>query len=335
MKIKLNPTPKTPNEANGLNVQYASAKRVISKWRWRLILLLMTSPLLIFGFKILYEKIWAVMPGQILINQIVLVAPRDSRVSYIAPVDVPIPKGGIIASFSDDVLSSTYNALKGEMENTSTHRKPAFATVDASVIEGYEKLHEMELKRYKEISFLVTQGAATATDEAKALASVTSVQIDLANALKGSIAKPQEQLFDDNSIRLAQLIAQMKSLTLYAPSAGHISEYFVRPRENVLYGKEVAVFQFASDPFIKVYLDPSWSKYAVVGNKATISLPNGPLIRATVNKVKMFTEKVPSTISNPLIDKPSSIVVELKTEKPLPKRFQINQLGVMVRFDLF
>jgi hypothetical protein len=115
MKIKFSNPPSSPNEVNGLKVDYAPPKRPISKWRFRVVLLLFLLPFLVFGgylaYKVLYNLFFINAPGYLITRQVTIKAPYDGTIVYIKKQGDNVRKNEIIAKIKNPIIENQYREL--------------------------------------------------------------------------------------------------------------------------------------------------------------------------------------------------------------------------------
>jgi len=84
MKIRFNqPETKNPEQDRGLRVHYSEAKRSGKSWRWYLIVLIASMPLLYLLGLIAWDEITVEANGRIRVSNFVMRAPVDGYVQQI------------------------------------------------------------------------------------------------------------------------------------------------------------------------------------------------------------------------------------------------------------
>src|SRR5581483_10755380 len=90
MKVRfVKPEAGDPERDRGLQVPYAPAKRHLARWRWYLILLVVSSPLLFFVGDFLYSSVMIEAPGFIAQEQLTVRSAGQGYVDevYVKPLD--------------------------------------------------------------------------------------------------------------------------------------------------------------------------------------------------------------------------------------------------------
>ena len=111
MKIDFSSAPAAANLMGGLSVAYAPAKRQLAKWRWRLLVLLVLSPLLVFVGRLLYGAVWADMPGFVIMEQSIVKAPLAGRLVSAPAVGTQVRAGEVVAGLAHHVLENGHRPL--------------------------------------------------------------------------------------------------------------------------------------------------------------------------------------------------------------------------------
>jgi len=320
MKISFNPTPALPNESSGLAVRYAPSRRQLASWRWRVLVLLVLSPLLLFLGKLLYSAIWADMPGFIQMEQITMKTPLSGRLAYAVPPGTAVKTGDVIAQLSNEVLEQERGTLAGTAPRASSIMTPTGTRDALSQQQG-------EVQRLK---VLASQGAATQNEVTAAQGRVTALEGQIRRTPRGT------RMTDANAAtvaRIAEIDARLQSLTLRATENGIVAQVFAKPGEWIVEGMEVASMRLDHPARVEAFVEPSWLKYANVNREATIHFLDGYTHRARVTEVKMNAQRLPPDRANPLTVRHHSVLVMLQPEPALPEEYQVNILPVNVQFD--
>ncbi len=331
MKIHFNSPPSKPEESLGLSVRYAPAKRALSKWRWRFIVLLLIWPLLFYLGKYLYSTIWANMPGYVEMEETVLKTPVPGKISHALNVGSSVTKVEIIAQLENGELNAEYSDLIAK--KTESRERKAGGT-EALVVAS--KLRDYRKERYLTMVKLGSRGAATEADVADSFAALQAAEKDVLNARADIDARHVEKNAENTAEpRLAELQWKIESLKIKAPWSGVVAQVYAKPGEWIPGGGDVASIRSENPPFIQAYVEPAMAKYATVGHLATIRFLDGGSVRARVTSVGLATHRMPSDAYNPLLSKGESIVVVLETASLLPSKYRIRGLPVNIHFDLF
>lgn len=361
MKIRFSADPVVAHETNGLAVRYAASKRQIANWRWRILVLFVLAPLLIFAARLLYGAVWADMPGFVAIDETVLKAPVAGRIVSTLPVGSPVKAGDIIAELRNDVIEHEYRYLvdahRAKVERLTSNQANAGRTgVDTSAMRSYatarsalndaQELIEIRRQQYAKLTELADHGAATQAEVAASYASLSAAQRDLRTAQRDLIdaqamvapapakkinAAASNELAEDP--RIGEKAAMLDAMKVRATEDGIVAQVFGRQGEWIISGDEVASLRVRRPAKIEVFVEPSWAKYATVNSMATVNFLDGYSHRARVQEVKMQAQRLPPDRANPLTVRHHSVVVLLDPMEGLPEQYRVNVLPVNVQFD--
>lgn len=361
MKIRFSADPVVAHETNGLAIRYASSKRQIANWRWRILVLFVLAPLLVFGARLLYGAVWADMPGFVAIDETVLKAPVAGRIVNTLPVGTPVKAGDIIAELRNDVIEHEYKYLvdthRAKVERITANQDNAGKTgVDSSAVRSYstaknavndaQELFELRRQQYAKLTELADQGAATQAEVAASYAPLSAAQRDLRTAQRELIdaqammtpspvrkinAATSNELAEDP--RIGEKAAMLDAMKVRATEDGIVAQVFGKQGEWIISGAEVASLRVKRPAKIEVFVEPSWAKYATVNSMATVNFLDGYSHRARVQEVKMQAQRLPPDRANPLTVRHHSVVVLLNPVEGLPEQYRVNVLPVNVQFD--
>jgi HlyD family secretion protein len=334
MKVKFSPAPTVAHETNGLTVRYAPSKRQIAHWRWRILVLLVISPLLIFLARLMYGAIWADMPGFVIMDQTIVKTPLSGRLVKAPPVGSYVNKGDTIVELENDVLANERSVLIGQRERAAQFVEPAAPPpAQLPVLRG---LVQQRKQNYDTMRGLMSEGAATQGEVAGSYAELSATQAQLKQVEQESAAQNVRLpvKLPPPSARLSEVEAKLQSLKLKAPESGLVAQVFGTHGEWINENTEVIDIRLDRPARIEVYVEPSWAKYALVGHWATVKFLDGHTERARVKEVKMSAQRLPADRANPLTVRHHSIIAMLEPEHPLPEPYRIHVLPVNVQFDL-
>jgi HlyD family secretion protein len=334
MKIKFSPPPSVAHETNGLTVRYAPSKRQIAHWRWRILVVLVISPLLIFLARILYGAIWTDMPGFIIMDQAVIKAPLAGRLVKAPAVGTYVREGDTIVELANDVLANERKVLMDQRERAAEYIEPE--APPPAQLPVLRSLAQQRRQHYAVVQGLVADGAATEAELAAAYGEMSAIQGQV-KALEQEYALQSVRLpvrMAPPSARLSEVEAKLQSLKLRAPESGIVAQVFGTHGEWINENTEVIDIRLDRPARIEAYVQPSWAKYAMPGHWATIKFLDGYSIRARVKEVKMSAQRLPADRANPLTVRHHSIIAMLEPVQPLPQSYRIHVLPVNVQFDL-
>ncbi len=357
MKVKFKSQKQAmPDRENGMRLHYGIAKRSLPKLRWYLILLVASSPIILFFGNIIYSLVVVEAPGVIKLPTISIRSTVSGTISQIYVMDNEgVIEGQILMVLQNPDLEAKINRIEGDiidLESLSPiNNKPRNSKVIRHLneqLKSSNKLLTFRKERLDSIKYLFDQGAATVAE----LSTATS-QYDQATAnynnVKRDIAKEQQissqeiQLqanTQQNAILLNKLKRELSHLKeqkmkqgVRAVSDGKISEISVTQGEYIAAGTPLISISTKKRSSITAYIAPKYAKYAKIGQSAVVKLPNGIKFPATIDSVPKLTGQVPSSVTGPLGTRPRGIVVELSPKIDFQDDYRVQGLPVMVRFN--
>ncbi|GKT21072.1 HlyD family efflux transporter periplasmic adaptor subunit [Acidovorax sp. SUPP3334] len=364
MKIQFDIPPGSAQEANGLPVRYATAKRQVPRWRWYLLLAMVLAPpaYLLMRFAVAYW--WETAPGFVVTEQVAVGVHTSGRVARIAAVGETVPAGQPVMSL-EPPLAGTMPASVAPLAPIAAADPgvaKAVAQGQAARLAGLKEAERLarqqaalHQERVRTMEGLRLQGAATRQelDGVRLQALQAQAGVDRARA---DLAENAAQVARDQALTLAALRAQGQGAPgsatgtnaatglpasgasvlppdVVAPFEATVVRQLVRRGEWVVPGTDVAVLQGRGAPMVHAYVLPDEARYAQVGRQAMLQFMDGGRIRAEVVGVVAEAERIPAERVSPLSPRMPSIVVRLRPLEPLPAAYRIHQLPMDVRFD--
>ncbi len=138
------------------------------------------------------------------------------------------------------------------------------------------------------------------------------------------------QYLNELKLRLQLLKTSESELQITAPMQGEVKDVLVQTGMTVRSGDPLLLYAVRSQPVVVAYLSPSDVLFSVIGQQATVTLPSGETIDATVSEPTKITEKVPAQLVGPFEGNKAAPKVVLKL-KHMPHQV-IEGLSVSVRF---
>jgi len=183
-------------------------------------------------------------------------------------------------------------------------------------------------KRLQAMERLFDEGAATAAEVAAARERLEKSTYLLYTKLTELEA---ERAAMTHETRTAER-QQRDGLPILAPTSGRVVEMSVVKNTFVSKGNVIMVVAEPGEPLITAYLDPKFSKYAHMGQKATVKFTDGKRYDAHIVELPKVTKKLPVEFTSAFGTRPLSVLVRLALDEPLPDDHQIHGLPVNVRF---
>ncbi len=331
-----------PDAEHGLKIPYAPAKRVASKMRWYLVLLIVCSPLLFVVYNMLMPAIFTSEPGYISLEKLELNSDTSGRVARIdVAVGEDVHKGMVIGKIVDADLESRIRQVQAELNahqalmvtgRDANHRKTLQEQLDLA-----RSNSEFYRQQYAAMRTLFARRSATRADLNNAQTAHQRAQLtvlELEESLTESVKRPT-----GNSVEIERLKAELSSLhdrrtrmLVRSPAQGRILDVFVREDQIVRQGDQLALLGKPSKAKVIAYLDPKYAKFAQIGQPARIELPDGQNLSAHIIQLPEVTHRLPSEFARPLGLRTMKILAHLEFDEPLPVARQVEGLPVTVRF---
>ena len=351
MKVRFNTKrQKDPTRDQGIKVPYAPAKRRVAQWRWYLILLVVSSPLIYFLFKLVFSYVTISAQGIIALEKISI---NSSSTGYVDQINVQVgdtvPQGYMMVELGSPALDERKHVLQAELNNLGSSLLPSGLRTERLLrnrIELTRKNVAYHKEKLGKVRFLFDQGAVTIAELNQAEAGYDRARFTLNQAqreLSTQLEKtrrdqlqPEVQSSSRRQLILAELETikeQRKRLEQRAPFLGRILDIFIQEGKTLSPGSPILLMGRMDSPYIVAYLDPKYAKYALSGYNATIKLPDGKTLRAQVRENSTLTRRLPADLSSPIGDRDLMILVKLDFLVPLSRAESIDGLPVTVRFD--
>lgn len=321
MKIKFDKPPGSPQEANGLPVRYAAAKRRVPRWRWHLLLAMVLIPPAYFLSRFMLTYWWETAPAIVMTEQVVMRASEPGRVTHIAGIGAQVRAGHTVLT------------MQHAAPDTPAPATEDFASRQAILDEAWrlaQRQLTLQQERLRTIQTLRAQGAATRQEVDAALVQELQAQAD-ANRARADAADNRARLSSERASPPAALPTGQADLK--APFDVTVVRHLVHQGEWVERSADLLVLQGPAPAMIYTYLPPDKARYAQVGQHATLHFMDGGRLRAEVVDVAAEAERTPAERTSPLTPRMPSIVARLRPLEPLPPTYRIHQLPLDVRFD--
>ncbi len=330
-----------PDAEHGYKLPYAPSKRVESKASWYLVLTIVCSPLLYVLVTALSSMLLVKEPGHISIGKFEVNSETPGKVVELAvEVGEDVRKGDVIARLTNYDLHSDIERVSTELSFLrESQRHGADKEALASIREHIRLAranHEFYSEQYQAMKTLFARRSATRADLNAARTTVQRAKLALLEyeaELDKLLAVP------DKNQRLTLLAAELKalqergrSLIQRAPIDGRILDVFVRDSEIVRQGDSIALIGEPGKASVVAYIDPKYSRYAKIGQRALVKLPDGQTVGAHIAALPEITHRLPSEFARPLGLRSMKILAHLDFDEPLDKKSQVEGLPVTVRF---
>lgn len=350
MKIRFNqPEQRIPDDDRGIRIQYGEAKRPRKQWRWYLILIVSSFPLLYLIGLVLQEMIIVKADGRITVPHIIVRASVDGFVRQVFVKSLHTVIEGEELAILENLpledgfqrLTTEINFLNGE-KNKLQHQSDNTTLQPMSLLKFSQEQEKFYQNRLHQYESLFKQGAATQAEVATARNQYHSALENLVlyeRSQRRDLGFPAETLqmasrINQLTLELEQIKVQRKQLLLRAPAAGLIAELFVLPGEYLGRGQPLLDIIFPEKAYISAFIPPKHQDYAVIDRIVTVTFPNGDTAKARITAIPGVTQKsLGDSIS--LLETPrSTILAHMEFVDPVEIQL-INGMPVDIRFPFF
>lgn len=350
MKIRFNqPEQRMPDDDRGIRIQYGEAKRPRKPWRWYLILIVSSLPLLYLIGLVLQEMLIVKADGRITVPHIIVRASVDGYVKQVFVESLhTVIEGEELAILENLPLEDSFQRLTTEInflneEKNKLQLRSGNTTLQSMPLlkfaQEQEKFYQNRLHQYES---LFKQGAATQAE-------VATARNQYHGALENLVLHGRSQRRDQGfpaeifqtanrisqlSLELEQIKAQKEQLLLKAPAGGLITELFVQPGEYLGRGQPLLDIIFPEKAHISAFIPPKYLDYVVIDQIVTVTLPNGETAKARISSIPGVTQKTPVDGINLLEYPRSAILAHMEFINPVETQL-INGMPVDIRFHFF
>jgi multidrug resistance efflux pump len=327
MKIRFDqPERRIAERDRRVHIDYGPARRGGRLWRWYLILLVASIPLLYLMGTIFREFLVVEANGRITMAQTVV---RSSGEGYVQQVFVKpletVAVGAELARLVNEALENRYDRVRGEIdllekEKNKLLRVGGNVSGSAQLVAFAEQQRDFYLNRLHQYETLFTQGAATQAEVATARSQYTATLERLATLGQalgrdrnmGPEVRQMGARVSQLTLELNETEDQRKQLLLTAPAAGMIAEVFVQRGEYLDRGRALLEIVDPGKVYVTAYIPPKHLAYAEVGQSATVVFPNGESAEARIVSVPGVTQTPPPDDLSPLETAPPAILARME-----------------------
>ncbi|PIE59190.1 MAG: hypothetical protein CSA32_05275 [Desulfobulbus propionicus] len=362
MKIQFKtPYQREPERIGGIRIPYAKDRRIVARWRWYLIVLIVSSPLLYLLVTALLSYVIVTAPGYLSLGKIPVNSNSKGIVSKILiPVGAEVADGEPLVQLEDPILQeralileATVNSL--QKETAGSVGPWSFPQSDDGLKyleEQYQlarKIAAYQEKYLNDVRFLKKQGAATIAElrqaesaRHSAFLAKSRAERDYLNSRKlqtTTSTEGAERTTSNRHHRLQQLQAeqnavknQIARLNQRAPHAGRILEIVAAEGQSVSPGTLLMVLGRTEKPSVLCYLAPKYAQYAKKGRRAQITFPDGSSEKVVVQQDATLVKRLPADLATPIGTRDLLLQVPLRFTEPIPAENRVDGLPVTVRF---
>ncbi len=349
MNIRFQKRERDPSLVNGLKVAYAPAKRKASQWRWYLILLIVCAPLLFFTFQLLSSWLLVGAQGYISLEKASVNSMAGGVVQHLYPtVGQDLKAGTQIAQLYNPEVASQLTLYRAELKQSASvlpqdagrerllRRSLGLAQENWAVGENY----------LKQVSFLFDQGAATVAEldlarerrnRARMAYDQARFELERQQATAGDATDVRDGATDRArsliQAHIEALEGEQARLAQVLPYDGRVLDIFAVEGQTLSSGTPILLLGRTDKPFVVAYLPPKYARFAVRGQHATVKLPDGTTLAATVRDNANLTKRLPADLSSPIGARDLMLLVNLDPDTPLSDIHWVDGMPVSVRFE--
>lgn len=351
MKIRFrSPKQLAPDREQGVKVPYAPAKRAATRWRWYLILLLVSLPLLYLVGQILFSWLVVKAPGYVSLGAVQINSTAAGQLAAL-PVAVGdrVAAGDVLARVSSAELDRREAVLTAELNALGAQQPAAELTAGAEPL----LLQRLELaagvvehwrQNRDDVRFLFEHGAATRAELNQAQSQLHQAELHLAG-LRADLATRQlesarRQAPDPGrETRMEVLRAALRAIdderalqAVASPLNGRILDVLAAEGQALATGTPLLLLGDLEKVSIFAFLAPRHARYARENQPVTIIMGDGRRLGGRVSRAPELTRRLPAAMSSPLGSRDLMLLVPVMPDQSLDARDLVEGLPVTVRF---
>ncbi len=330
-----------PTVQDGFQVEYAGAKRAGFRWRWRFMLLLVVSPILIWGWFLTQEQVLTRADGILTTEPIQL---RASKSGFVTSIKVQpggkVENGQQIFDLSSPEVDRKIDHWQSNLNELVDYREKMIAevrqTLDVyqarldesrakqdSIAENYGQLSEKGLLKLADEMQLNETRRALSQDERQQMVDLERLESlrythDLADEIR------------ELELEIAVAEVQQTQLDIRSDSDGVVNRLYVKEGEYVTEGEPLAELSNYDAPVVNVFLKPERMSHAKVGNEVVVIFPDRSRYDGIVAEPPQIAETIPVSLSGPFESSKRAIKVVVQFDQS-PENW-VEGLPVKVRF---
>lgn len=350
MKVTFRSSKSTePDRERGVRVPYGPAKRAVARWRWYLVVVLVSTPLLYLMGQIFYTTVVVTASGFVTLEKVPINTQIAGWLSHLGVrVGEEVVPGRVLATLSSPELLQREQLLRAE---AATHDLSSPPPSGASALQELEKglrlsqevvdYHQAHIKK---VRFLYDQGAATIAELNLAQSNLQQAEANLQQMRSAMALRRLEDLrlhapdrvFETRAklieAELQTLEEQKNRLSHKSPVRGRVLEVFAEVGQSFSQGQPLLMLGSLERPSVQAYLDSKHLKYAQSGQKAVATLNDGRSYDVVVRQKPELTGRLPAAAVPALGERQFMLLVILDFVAPLAPDDTVDNLPVTVRF---
>ena len=341
MKVKFESArSKHPDVEKGVRVPYAPARRAFPRWRWYLVVLLVSSPLLFFLAKLALSFFLASSPAMLSLEKVALNSPRPSVVKALNVEEGDLAKqGAVLVRLGDTALEGRVELLRSEMHSLEGHA-PAAAAPRAPLEEALALAREAAARRaeyLRTVRELFAQGAATRAELNLAVAQDQEARAGIIRARADLQASSLPEDDRARQTRLAQIRSELaflgqgrEELQVVSPCDGRVLQVVAGQGQAVGQGTPLLVLADPSKSMITAFVEARHLRYASPGRVVKVRFPGNRVLEAHVEEQPYRASPTPPELARPLEESRQAVSVSLVLSGHIPPEFLVDGLPLTV-----
>ncbi len=330
-----------PTQDNGARVSYAPAKRAAFRGRWYLMLLLVISPIIAFGWLVTREELLVRADGILTTKPVVYSASQSGFVTdVVAGPGTLVDVGADILELRSPEIDRKIELWKANAALLTAHQEAAAAQLREVLETHRERLeasdadHRKIAAKYAELEqkglFTLSDQVLLNAEQRELLAEIKDLDIEVERAEAMHVTDATANEIREIELQIAIAEVQQKELDLTAKLPGVVNRILVREGEYVSEGEELAEVSNFDQPVVEVYLRPERMNYAQVGKSVTVVLPDRSRHSGEIRDPAQIADTIPPTLAGPFDGARRAIRVTVHLDTP-PENW-VEGLPVEVRF---
>ena len=341
-----------------MKIPYAPAKRAIPKWKWRLLVLLLSTPLLFLIWRVASAVFFVTAPGVISLEKVSVNAPLPATVARIeVQLGASVVSGDILLRLDDPALEQRKILLSAEMEGlregvpaAQTPQAPApVASVSKDRLRLAQQNTEYQRAYRETVRSLFKQGAATRAELNEAEDRHRQAELTLVSLRESASPVPQPvaqgpsyyelESEAQRKNRIHQIEAELKlldtrsiQLTIRSPENARVLDIFPSEGEILPSGAPLVLLGRPQSVQVVAYLQPRHLGYAQPGKPVTVRFSDGSSMEGRVSSAPELAVRIPAELSGVLDEGKQMLLVKVAFDEPLPDALRVEGLPLSVHF---
>lgn len=348
MKINYNRKKREPEVDRQIKVNYAPAKRVLNKFKWRLTVLVILSPFIYFVGKLLFGLLLSSASGFVVLNNsMTYQAPRDCAVEEIhVSTGENVKSGQLLVILKDSELEELIKKATKDLDNL---KNILITNEDIKVNYLRKQLGQAQkslvyyTQQYSKINYLFERQAATVNEKKTALLQLDAIrskyydiEYEIESLKLEKIQTNQELSVRPEYIALVDKIKELRQkksqLVIRAKGDEAITSLDVQTGNVLFRGDQILRSVVKDKPVIIAYVKPDFIDRIAQGQIADIKLPSGIKIKAIVQDNVLTTSRLPEYLTTPMLGRQRMLLVNLRPLQDVPEKELVDGLPVKVTF---